>query len=91
MTTRTNNRISHKGAERLEGSVKPSLKTIEKRICIMAIYSRVIVDELGHLQEYVSDLTGAEVNDILANHPEWKITTIMVSNCYYGDIDGEGF
>ena len=57
----------------------------------MAIYSKVIVDELGHLQEYVSDLTGAEVNDILANHPEWKVTTVMVANCYYGDIESEGF
>lgn len=91
MTTRTNNRISHKEAERLEGSVEPSSKIIEKRICTMAIYSKVIVDELGHIQDYVSDLTGAEVNDILASHPEWKIDTIMVANCYYGDIDGEGF
>lgn len=57
----------------------------------MAVYAQVIVDELGHLQEYVSDLTGAEVNEILENHPEWKITTMMISNCYYGDIDAEGF
>ena len=57
----------------------------------MAIYSKVIIDELGHLVEYVSDLTGAEVEEILANHPEWKISTIMVANCYYGDIDGEEF
>lgn len=57
----------------------------------MTIYVKVIVDECGHLQEYVSDLTGAEINDILANHPEWKMTTTMVAGCYYGDIDGEGF
>ena len=55
------------------------------------IYSKVIVDECGHLVEYVSDLTGAEIEKILADHPEWKITTIMVANCYYGDIDCEGF
>ena len=57
----------------------------------MAIYSKVIVDELGHLVEYVSDLTGAEVEEILQTHPEYKMTTIMVANCYYGDVDGEGF
>ena len=57
----------------------------------MAIYSKVIVDELGHLVEYVSDLTGAEVEEILQAHPEYKITTIMVANCYYGDVDSEGF
>jgi hypothetical protein len=57
----------------------------------MAVYSRVIVDELGHLQDYVSDLTGDEVNTILAEHPEWKITTVMVANCYYGDMEGVGF
>ena len=57
----------------------------------MAIYSRVIVDELGHLQDYVSDLTGDEINTILAEHPEWKITTVMVANCYYGDVEGVGF
>ena len=57
----------------------------------MAIYSKVIVDELGHIQEYASDLTGAEINEILTAHPEWKMTTVMVANCYYGDIDGEGY
>ena len=57
----------------------------------MAVYSRVIVDELGHLQEYVSDLTGDEINAILAEHPKWKITTTMVANCYYGDVEGIGF
>jgi hypothetical protein len=62
-----------------------------KEVNVMAIYAQVIVDELGHLKEYVSDLTGAEVNEILENHPEWKITTTMIANCYYGDIDAEGF
>jgi len=57
----------------------------------MAVYSRVIVDELGHLQDYVSDLTGDEINIILAEHPEWKITTVMIANCYYGDVEGVGF
>lgn len=57
----------------------------------MAIYSNVIVDELGHLQDYVSDLTGDEINTILAEHPNWKITRIMVANCYYGDMEGVGF
>lgn len=42
------------------------------------IYSRVIVNELGEIEEYVSDLTGAEVEEILEEHPEWKIKCIPV-------------
>ena len=42
------------------------------------IYSRVIVDECGEIMEYVSDLTGAEINEILEEHPEWQITTVQV-------------
>ena len=37
------------------------------------MYSRVIVNELGEIEEYVSDLTGAEVEEILAEHPEWRL------------------
>lgn len=37
------------------------------------MYSRVIVNELGEIEKYVSDLTGAEVEKILSEHPEWKI------------------
>ena len=40
------------------------------------MYSRVITNELGEIEEYVSDLTGAEVEEILANHPEWKLKII---------------
>ena len=57
----------------------------------MAAYTRAIVDELGHLVEYASDLTGAEINEILEEHPEYRLTTIMVANAYYGDIESEGF
>lgn len=42
------------------------------------IYSRVIVDECGEIMEYVSDLTGAEVNELLRQHPEWQIKCIPV-------------
>lgn len=42
------------------------------------MYSRVIVNELGEIMEYVSDLTGAEVNEILDEHPEWKIKYIPI-------------
>ena len=46
------------------------------------MYTRVIVNELGEIEEYVSDLTGAEVNEILDEHPEWKIKLIPY-NCQY--------
>ena len=42
------------------------------------MYSRVIVNELGEIEEYVSDLTGAEVEEILSEHPKWKIKCIPV-------------
>ena len=42
------------------------------------MYSRVIVNELGEIEEYVSDLTGAEVEEILLEHPEWSIKCIPV-------------
>ena len=42
------------------------------------MYSRVIVNELGEIEEYVSDLTGAEVEEILTEHSEWTIRCIPV-------------
>lgn len=42
------------------------------------MYRRVIVDECETVMEYMSDLTGAEVNEILAAHPEWSIKCIAV-------------
>lgn len=44
----------------------------------MKIYASVIVNELGEIEEYVSDLTGAEVNEILDEHPEWKIKYLPI-------------
>ena len=38
----------------------------------------VIVNEWGEIEEYVSDLTGAEVNEILDEHPEWKIKYLPI-------------
>ena len=52
-----------------------------------AIYTRVIVDELGKVQEYASDLTGAEINEILESHPEWKLVTERLAVCYYSNIE----
>ena len=45
---------------------------------VIVMYSRVIVNELGEIEEYVSDLTGAEVEEILEEHPEWKIKCIPI-------------
>ena len=42
------------------------------------MYNRVIVDECGKIMEYVSDLTGAEVNEILDEHPDWQIKHIPI-------------
>jgi hypothetical protein len=52
------------------------------------VYARVIVDELGHLVEYASDLTGAEINEMLEEHPEWRLTTQAIGMSY-GTIDDE--
>lgn len=42
------------------------------------MYRRVIVDECGEIMEYVSDLTGAEISEILKEHPEWQITCLPI-------------
>ena len=42
------------------------------------MYTRVIVNELGEIEEYVSDLTGAEVEEILESHPEWKMKCMPI-------------
>ena len=42
------------------------------------MYNRVITDECGEIMEYVSDLTGAEINAILEDHPEWSIKCVEV-------------
>lgn len=42
------------------------------------MYRRVIVDECGEIMAYVSDLTMAEVNEILKDHPEWQITCLSI-------------
>ena len=58
------------------------------------VYSRVIVDELGHLVDYASDLTGAEINKMLEEHPEWKLTTQAIGvSCgtINDELEGVGF
>lgn len=42
------------------------------------IYSKVIVDECGDIMEYVSDLTGDEMTEILESHPEWKLKIMPI-------------
>jgi hypothetical protein len=53
-------------------------KDTEREREVNKMYSRVIVDECGEIMEYVSDLTGAEVNEILDEHPEWQIKCVPV-------------
>ena len=53
-------------------------KDTEREREVKKMYSRVIVDECGEIMEYVSDLTGAEVNEILEEHPEWSIKCVEV-------------
>ena len=72
----TISRKSHKEAERFEGIVEPSSTHYYKELLNM--YSRVIANELGEIEEYVSDLTGAEVEKILTEHPEWTIKCIPI-------------
>lgn len=59
-----------------------------------AVYARVIVDELGHLMEYASDLTGEEINKMLEEHPEWRLTTQAIGMSYgtvNDELEGVGF
>lgn len=42
------------------------------------IYARVIVDECGEVMEYISDLLEEEVEEILEEHPEWRIKCIPI-------------
>ena len=42
------------------------------------IKTEAIINEKGHIVEYVSDLTGAEINEILAKHPEYKWAKVTV-------------
>lgn len=41
-------------------------------------YRRAIVNELGEVVEWVSDLTGCEINEILEEHPEYSIRCVGV-------------
>lgn len=50
------------------------------------IYASVIVNEKGHLVEYVSDLTGDEIITMLAEHPEYSIRKIAIAMSD-GDIE----
>lgn len=53
-------------------------KDTEREREVNKMYSRVIVNECGEIMEYVSDLTGAEMNEILEEHPEWKLKIMPI-------------
>lgn len=42
------------------------------------MYRRVIINECGEVMEYVSNLTETEVNEILEQYPEYRITCILI-------------
>ena len=42
------------------------------------MYQRAIVNECGEVIEYVSNLTEAEVSEILEQYPEYRITCILI-------------
>lgn len=42
------------------------------------LYRRAIVDELGCIMYWCSDLTDEEIDEILIYHPEWSIKCIAV-------------
>lgn len=50
------------------------------------IYASVIINEKGHLVEYVSDLTGDEITTMLTEHPEYSIKKIAIAMSN-GDIE----
>lgn len=58
------------------------------------IKTEAIINEKGHIVEYASDLTGAEINEMLAKHPEWKWAKVTAV-CAYGtandELEGVGF
>lgn len=41
-------------------------------------YRTAIVDECDCVMYWCSDLSGEEINEILDNHPEWRIREIEV-------------
>lgn len=59
------------------------------------IKTEAIINEKGHIVEYVSDLTGAEINAILAKHPEYKwakVTIVCACGTTINDeLEGVGF
>ena len=42
-------------------------------------YRRAVINELNEVVEWVSDLTGGELNELLEEHPEYRITCVGVA------------
>ena len=40
------------------------------------MYQWALVDECGTVRKYCSDLSETEIEDLLINHPEWKIMCV---------------
>lgn len=48
----------------------------------MLEYKSAIVDELGAIRSWCSDLTEKEIKEILNTHPEWAIKCIQIGGGY---------
>nr|DAK66162.1 MAG TPA: hypothetical protein [Caudoviricetes sp.] len=49
---------------------------LKKGFKIMLEFKTAIVNELGEIIQWCEDLTDNEIDEILVNHPEWRIACI---------------
>ena len=49
---------------------------LKKGFKIMLELKTAIVNELGEIIQWCEDLTDNEIDEILVNHPEWRIACI---------------
>lgn len=49
---------------------------LKKEFKIMLEFKTAIVNELGEIIQWCEDLTDNEIDEILVNHPEWRIACI---------------
>lgn len=45
-------------------------------------YASAIVNEIGHVVKWCSDLDGEEIDEILTQYPEYTVVCIEVGGCY---------
>lgn len=48
----------------------------------MLKFESAIVDELGVILYWCEDLSDAEIDEILSNHPEYRIDSIEIEELY---------